>query len=269
MTIDVRIIADSINQSECRLTTFHLRYPRFIHSQIMTHRVFSRSAASSRAIPVATQIKSIREDPAIPVEWSQNGRGMSPKSILDEDSALVAKDVYQQALNRTLNYCEDLSKLGVHKQYANRLLEPFAHIDVVLSGTDFKNFFALRLAHDAQNEIRILAEKMLDAMMENIPSFLMPEEWHLPYILPEEKSMPLEVRRKISAARCARVSYKAFNSDLPSSVEDDLKLCHSLIKDVHASPFEHIAMALAGPYRIANYRGWLQYRLLLDQTSQQ
>ena len=269
MTIDVRIIADSINQSECRLTTFHLRYPRFILSQVMTHRVFSRSAASSRAIPVATQIRSIRADPAMPVEWSQNGRGMSPKSVLGEDLALVANDVYRQALDRMLGYCEDLAKLGVHKQYANRLLEPFAHIDVVLSATDFKNFFALRLAHDAQNEIRILAEKMLDVLTESTPSFLMPEEWHLPYVLPEEESLSLDIRRKISAARCARVSYKAFNSDLPSSVEDDIKLCNSLIKDVHASPFEHVAMALAGPYRIANYRGWLQYRLLLDQTSQQ
>ena len=65
--IKAKIIADSINSKRCRLTSWVLEYPRFIHAEIMIHRVFSRNAASSRAIPTEKIIQNIIDDPAMPV----------------------------------------------------------------------------------------------------------------------------------------------------------------------------------------------------------
>ena len=45
------------------LWTFELTYPRYIHSEFMTHRVFSRNASSSRAIPVKRMIEQVRNNP--------------------------------------------------------------------------------------------------------------------------------------------------------------------------------------------------------------
>ena len=82
--MEVKVIADSISESGKRITTFQLKYPRFIHSEVMTHRVFSRNASSSRAIPVKKMIEQVRNNPAMPIHWGANQSGMQAKNELNE-----------------------------------------------------------------------------------------------------------------------------------------------------------------------------------------
>ena len=100
MTITAKVICDSIcKHSKIRITTLELEYPRFIHPEFMTHRVFSRNASSSRAIPVAKVIQALIDNPAMPIHWGKNQSGMQAREELDnsgKESAerlwLVAKD---------------------------------------------------------------------------------------------------------------------------------------------------------------------------------
>lgn len=297
MTIEAKIIKDSVGTNGVRLTTFVLKYPRFIHSELMTHRAFSRNASSSRAIPFEKQMQMIKDDMAMPLEFRKNQKGMQAGDALNEEDQQKALEVWKQAGKEALEWAEYLSKLGVHKQYVNRLVEPFAHISVVVTATEYANFFALRHHSMAQPEIAELAKQMWDLCSENVPRLVLPGQWHLPFVSEEEitkqwhdtvTSMglvdfettwkPLIVR---SVARCARVSY--LNHDgTNSSYEADLALYNRLLgsQPIHASPAEHQAMALQpkdrsmkrGGYYTdwtysGNLRGWEQYRKTLENEN--
>ena len=124
MTISAQIIADSISPEGIRLTTMQLRYPRFIHAEFLTHRVFSRNASSSRAIPVARMIEDLRRDPAMPVYWGSNKPGMQAGAEIDEDARGVCQSIWLDAMGDAINKAEWLMQNGLHKQIANRILEP-------------------------------------------------------------------------------------------------------------------------------------------------
>ena len=155
--IKAQIIADSIAPSKVRLTTFVLTYPRFIHSEFMTHRVFSRNASSSRAIPVSKQIAMVLKNPAMPIAFGANKKGMQAGETFGFFKQFLCRIVWRLACYAAVFFATLMEKLNVHKQYANRILEPFAHITVVCTATDFANFFALRCHKDAQPEIKELA----------------------------------------------------------------------------------------------------------------
>ena len=74
--IEAKVILDSVSPAGKRITTLQLKYPRFIHSEFMTHRAFSRNAASSRAIPVLKRLDMMCQDPVIPLEWGLDQSGM-------------------------------------------------------------------------------------------------------------------------------------------------------------------------------------------------
>lgn len=264
------IVCDSISPDGVRLTTFQLRYWRPIHSELMTHRVFSRNAGSSRARPSLRIIEQVRDEPWGPIHWGANQPGMQAHKECNND----IKNVYpyhdviytpRQAWKRAAKHAADMAagfeKAGYHKQIVNRLLEPFTYIDVLVTATDYANWFMLRDHKDAQPEIRELAQLMKAAFEINDPNPLQPGEWHLPYITAEDwkaaerhcqigritRDMPsykekLEVVRKVSVARCARVSYKAFDGTI-APIEKDIELFNQLLvsQPLHASPAEHQA----------------------------
>ena len=89
--IVARIVADSINNSGNRITTFELEYHRFIHSELMTHRLFSRNAMSSRAVPVSKMIEQVRNSPATPIHWGKNQAGMQAADVLDGENLSETK----------------------------------------------------------------------------------------------------------------------------------------------------------------------------------
>lgn len=280
--ISAKVITDSISEAGNRITTLQLTYPRFIHSEFLTHRVFSRNASSSRAIPVKKMIEMVRNEPAMPIHWGKNQPGMQASEEIQH--AGVAKDIWLRAARNAASIAEEMEQIGLHKQVANRILEPFQHIHVVVTATEWKNFFALRDHPDAQPEIHELAIQMRTAMDASVPKLIKTGEWHLPYVTNGEREAEMnseagyETLRKVSAARCCRVSYLRHDG-LPASIEEDLALCERLAGSVpiHASPFEHQATpdrrvdyGMPGIWRQVklhgNFVGWIQYRKQIEQS---
>jgi thymidylate synthase ThyX len=286
--IKVEIVADSMAPSGMRLTTFVLTYPRFIHSEFMTHRVFSRNASSSRAIPVKKQIQEVLDNPAIPLAFTKNKAGMQGGEALDGDQHQAALNAWLEARDCAVTMANELSNLEVHKQYANRVLEPFSHITVVVTATAWTNFFALRNHEMAQPEIHELARLMWEAYSSHQPKNLEVGSWHLPFITQDDwqkqfnelckkyvdpSSVSIQERSeemiKRSVARCARVSYKNHDGT-NTTLEQDLQLYDRLLSSapLHASPAEHQAMAVGDPnVQSGNFRGWIQFRKTLPNEN--
>lgn len=258
MTISAKVVLDSISGVGKRITTLELVYPRFIHSELMTHRAFSRNSASSRAIPVERMIQMVQEDPAMPIAWGKNTRGMQAKEDLPYSDMAKAQCAWLDAMQWAVEHAEILASLNVHKQIVNRLLEPFMHMTTLVTATEWENFFTLRDHPDAQPEIQALAKEMRKALDESSPTLRM---WHMPFIN-DTLHQPLNLLAGISAARCARVSYLNHDGTNPD-IERDLALARRLAASGHWSPFEHVACANLRPERSsmeANFQGWKQLR---------
>lgn len=264
----VKVIADSVSESGKRITTFQLKYPRFIHAEVMTHRVFSRNASSSRAIPVKKMIEQIRNNPAMPIHWGANQSGMQAKNEISKINN--AELQWELASELATLKAEKLNDLGLHKQIVNRILEPFQHIHVVLTATEFDNFIELRYHEDAQPEIYALAYLIKGQLETHKPKLLKDGEWHLPYVLDIEKEQySLKDCLKISTARCCRSSYMKHGSD-KINIADDFGLYCRLVdsRPLHASPTEHQATPITFNYELnkqGNFLGWVQHRKILEE----
>lgn len=260
--IRAKIILDSVSPVGDRLTTFELTYPRFIHAEFNTHRMLSKNAASSRAIPIEKMIQKVEDDPAEIVWWGKNQSGMQALEELDEEQALRAKVVWEEAKSQMISYVEELQSIGLHKQISNRLLEPFMNITVICTGTEWTNFFGLRCDVNAQPEIQKLAYSMLNEYYNSTPQNLTLGEWHLPYLTEDENDLSLEVKKKLSVAKAARVSYLTQSGK--RDYEKDLELYERLYSSGHFSPFEHVATpnpSIVG--YSGNFKGWIQFRKTL------
>lgn len=267
--MEVKIIADSVSPQEIRLTTFQLRYPRFIHAELMTHRVFSRNARSSRAVPVKTLMA---EDPYIP-HFKKNQPGMQAMEEMSAAEQYKALCLWRDLIASTRDGVEKLMEMGVHKQWANRPLEWFGYIDVLVTSVYWKNWYELRDHPAAMPEIQQLAGLMAQAQADSTPNYLEPGQWHLPYIEEPPLLGDDAARCRISAARCARLSYKPFDSETADPGKD-YELFNKLLVEqpVHASPAEHQATPdewKAGwsrwlkPELHGNLTGWVQFRKTL------
>jgi hypothetical protein len=269
-TISAQIIADSSGEHSPRLTTFLLRYPRWIHAEGRTHRVLrigedmeveertpslmedenlSRNASSSRAIPVEKLIRDMRDDPAVPLFWGRNQKGMQGGAELAGTELQEAKAIWHLSMLNAEGSARNLASLGAHKQLINRLLEPYTHITVVVTATQWSNFFALRRHAAAEPHIKMLADRMFDAMNASIPRLLKPGDWHLPFVPLNPPSAPFlrdimrtEDQIKLSVARCASTSYKTVEG-FDMTLDRAIALHDKLVADspLHASPCEHQA----------------------------
>jgi len=268
------VVEDSISESGARLTTLQLRYQRFVHAEFMTHRVFSRNASSSRAIPVSKMIEQVRSDLAMPRHWGKNQTGMQSREELQGQDRENAIERWRIAAAGAARHAELMANIGVHKQVVNRILEPFVFISVIVTATEWSNFFELRDHEDAQPEIRTLTEEMRKAIDESAPverprRRLETCAWHLPYITQAERDAwpddPITLARA-SAARCARVSYLTHDGARPQ-MEQDLALYERLVgaRPLHASPVEHQAYPMPLPTQWdRNFLGWRQHRSLVE-----
>lgn len=290
MTITAKIIKDSISPSGVRITTFELEYPRFIHAEFMTHRMFSRNAASSRAIPIERMHELIEKHPAMPVHWGKNQSGMQANEELGQEPMDRARAIWHRAKEEALYWSDRLKVLGVHKQIVNRITEPFQTMKVVCTATEYTNFFWLRNHPDAQPEIQELAKQMMTAMSASKPELLKGGEWHLPYVesfvvqgqrLYNSQDLPvtLEDAKKISASCCAQVSYRRNDDSLEKAKMVFDRLINSV--PVHASPVEHQATPIYSAEQpgithnsnicglgSGNFYGWIQFRQLIPNQSQ-
>lgn len=290
------IKATVLQDSSCsgfRITTFELEYPRFIHSELMTHRVFSRNAASSRAIPIERMQDLIKQNPASPVYWGANQAGMQAGLELENEQLISAKQHWQDACDAAVYFSRSLMLDGVHKQIANRVTEPFQTMKTVVTATEWANWYQLRNHEAAQPEIRELAKQMYDAHQASIPDALRTGEWHVPYVnrqfsitgvrysTGDEKLTPAQAQR-VSASCCAQVSYRRLDDSLAKAESIFSKLIES--EPAHLSPVEHQATPMKqtreswqggvwelgithvdrkGTYWSANFRGWIQLRQII------
>lgn len=251
------VIADTISPNDNkRITTLELVYPRYIHSELMTHRAFSRNAASSRATPLTVTVAEVANDPVFFDYVGVNQAGMVAGAELPPEKVEAFKKEWEALGLYVADTVAHWSKrYGIHKQTLNRALEPWSRIRTLVTATEWDNFFKLRLAEDAQPEIRNLAVAMRDAMgkSEAVVGY-----YHRPYVTPKEvEILNHNTLMCISAARCARVSY-ARHDGKPTDIEADLALAERLWESGHYSPFEHMAMNEEGVH--ANFIGWHSYR---------
>lgn len=297
MQIKATMIADSVNPNGVRITTMELEYPRFIHSEFMTHRVFSRNSASSRAIPVVKVIEQVRNNPAMPVHWGKNQAGMQAKEELKGVELQFAIYQWKSAALEAAAMADTMADQGLHKQVVNRILEPFQLMKVVVTSTEWNNFFWLRDHTDAQPEIKVLAQQMKAAMDSSTPVKLDYGMWHLPYVdtniyehdgkqyyFDEQgDTIDLEQAIKISCSSCAQVSYRKLDTSLDKAEMIYQKLVES--EPVHASAFEHVAKCdiieddddviqpgwthadKLGNAWSGNFRDWVQYRQLIPNNA--
>ena len=298
MGFDATVLADSVSPAGHRLTTLQATFPRFVLAEFNTHRVFSRNSASSRAIPILKQLKNVLSNPYVPIEFGSNKPGMQAGAPLEgaeeamppqewlaaRDDAvrrvlgLISRPDIVQPEGELLECIDEIELslpspgppadwLNVHKQVANRLLEPFMWHTVIVTATEWDNFWNLRCHPDAQPEIRRIAEMMRSARDESSPSQIGEGQWHLPLVRPEELEGQTEIAvedlMKVSAGRCARVSYLTHAGKRDPAA--DVALHDQLLASGHMSPMEHPAcpmdaQALASSEWSANFRGWRQYR---------
>jgi hypothetical protein len=325
--ISARVIEDSscidVTGDRRRLTTLELVYPRWIHAEGRTHRVLkigeeeevleprtpspmedpnmSRNASSSRAIPVKTLIREVMERPAIPMFWGANQKGMQAganhHARIDRwhqrefgvaPGTMSREEAWLEAMEQAVNAAQAFDAAGYHKQIVNRLIEPYSHIRVVMTGDQWDNFHALRDHEMAEPHIRLLSQRIQAAMNDSTPRLLRAGEWHLPYVTEDEREsvanpiwfgggrkidpsspmIPSVIR--LSVARCARVSYRTHDGLLPRPL-DDFRLYNDLVgqRPLHASPAEHQARGWSlvdseMPDICGNFKWFAQFRKMIE-----
>tara|TARA_R110000850_G_scaffold233967_1_gene358817 strand:- start:18742 stop:19701 length:960 start_codon:yes stop_codon:yes gene_type:complete len=264
MQVEVILASEGPNQRP--IYTIRMRYPRIIHGEIMTHRVFSRNARSSRAVPVKTMLLETTTMPFIPWHWGANQKGMQaseeckvPVSVDREyDGSIMEytrEEAWLEARDRSVEVVRGMMDAGYHKQIPNRLLEPFSWIDTLITSTEWDNFLWLRDHKDAEPHLQDLARLVKVAIESADIQQLQLDQWHQPYVTTDDRDYAIDWFRyskdftndvnqwlnKISAARCARISYKPFDGD--ASYEKELERYNMLVSSdrVHASPTEHQA----------------------------
>jgi len=271
MNISAKIIADSVSEhTGKRLTTLQVSLPKILLSELNTHRLFSRNYSSARAVPT---IRFSQLDTFQPLYWGKNKPGMEAELEEIENKA-EAEKIWNDAIEYCKNAAMQLSSLGLHKQWSNRVTDWFVMAQGIISATEWDNFFEQRIHPSAQPEMCLLATKMKEALDNSTPQKLKYGEWHLPYILEEEKEQYKDntyTLQKISSARCCRVSYLNHEGK-KTTIEEDLALFNRLAgaSPKHYSPLEHISMPDEKdsfnnywfPELHGNFDGWIQFRKL-------
>ncbi len=278
--IYAKVIKDSIYKGK-RLTSLQIRAPKFLDAEFEKHRLLSSNSSSDRAIPFESMKK---KDFYLPHDVRKNQPGMqgdiniSPREFAEftQDLKGVRNVIYHLLEKYTY----------VHKQHLNRYLLGFNFQEKIVTGTEWDNFFELRIDPAADPAIYELAVCMKEAMEMSTPEKLEFDEYHLPYVSEEEKeTLTVDDVVKISVARCARVSYLNHDNSVPD-FHKDIALYQMLLDSKHMSPFEHVARPMLDAkhfsehysydplifpdgvtaldnryyYWSGNFKGWTQHR---------
>lgn len=261
-----RILLDSISPSGHRLTTMEVTMHRFVLAEFNTHRVFSRNSASSRAIPVAKQLERFTADPARFVSWNHDLPGMQGGIPLEGQDLIDAMQLENNIRTSTASLIQDYLERHpgrahqMHKSRINRFMEWGQFHTAIVSSTEWENFFNQRCSPLAEPEMQAVAYAMRDALLHSDPTPVKYGDWHLPLIQPDEQIEPLHVRKAVSVARCARVSYLTHEGK--RDLKEDMRLFQRLVtaNPPHWSPLEHVAVTYSNPYFPGNFEGWHQLR---------
>ena len=282
--IKVEIVADSANSFGDRLTSLVLTYPRIIHSEMMTHRMFSRNASSSRAVPVDKMIKAVRENTFCPFEFQKSHKGMQGSEYFTGADRQECINLWLESAELALQQAEKMKAKGISKQIINRILEPYQYYTVLITGSKegWQNFFELRCGNydgfksrkeaskeflekgnintshwsdmdwrklnKGQAEIHMMAlsEEIYDAVNESTPKQLQAGEWHIPMISDSESlKLSTNDQIKLSVGRAANTSYTVVGDGKELTLEHAIKIHDKCVELVHSSVFEHCARAMS------------------------
>lgn len=231
-------------------------------------------------------IANIVDDPVIPIWWGLNEPGMQAFTEADPEKREQGIKIWLSARDQAVTHAKQLAELGFHKQIGNRLIEPFMWITVIMSATTWSNFFGLRMHKAAEPHFQRLAGEMQKQMNASKPVSIAAGRWHMPLIYQEDWDLAAQylgfkglsdieahygsqeqtldelekLLVRISVGRCARVSYLTHEGK--RDLKKDIELCDDLMvkEPLHASPGEHVAMAMQDDCRIGNFQGWKQMR---------
>jgi len=296
----VKVIQDSSDTQGNRLLTYEIETYRYIWAEVLTHKMLNKNAQSSRAVPVSSVLSVNESNPVFPIAWGKNKGGMSATEVLEGSELATAQTLWFEAARNAFQTSKELSDLGLHKMWANRLTEPFSRIKVVITGTEWDNFLWLRDDPEAaQPEIVDLARKIKEAQINSDSVLLFAGQAHVPYVdrvsigngmqyfVKGEGEVSLEIALKISASCCGQVSYRK----LDDSFEKALSIYDRLFDGPkpHFSPSEHQGIVMNTPklnlwnrvfntkwqegvshvdqdcnFWSGNLKGFIQYRKLLE-----
>lgn len=253
MEITAEVVADSLAPCGARLMTQVWTINRDIQAEVNTHKMLSKSSASSRAIPPARMIQNILSDPFVPLVWGTNQAGMQAGVPLEGEAKTEAERDWLRIRDIVIKEAMFFqAKHNLHKQIVNRLVQPWMMTKIIISGTDWDNLFGLRCHPAAEPHFQKVAYAARNAMQASTPRQLKAGMWHLPFVDKAAKDDPVhgiagEVLYKVAMARCARVSY--LNHEGKFDVDSDVALFEKLVGQdpKHAAPSEHIAQALDWP----------------------
>lgn len=297
------VVADSVTEhgEATRLTSIYTIFPKMVLGERNRHRAFSLSDRSSRAVPPEKLIQEVRDDPAMPAKFRFRAKGMGGGDELVGASLFRAEREWKSVAQNVANEAECLNELGLAKEIVNRSLDPFIRMHSLMTATrdGWMNFFGLRLDPGADPTIQVLAQRCWRAYVGSTPRLLRPGKWHLPFVDEGEHELMrehlvnneyhstsisdaeiddavIEFMKKLSAARCAHLSYNDLETGKLMTVERALSIYNKLVgsRPLHASPLEHqatpdeICADVNGlPWRHAkqhgNLYGWRQARKML------
>lgn len=235
MAITVKVLADSIAPCGKRLTTMEWKYPRGIHSEIMTHGMLARNSASSRAIPTPTLIQTVLDDPFVPEYIGANKSGMQAGDELTDDQKAQARYIWLASRDEAVERARQLVAMGVHKQVVNRIIEPWMWITIIVSATEWDNVWGLRCHPMAEPHFQKLAYMARDAMAASTPRVLKAGEWHLPLTRVDKEDIAAiarytvethttpEERTGIGLGALAGGSFEDKTIDASGSIQERLK----------------------------------------------
>lgn len=307
MPLRVNVLLDSISRGGFRLLTFRLEFPRVLLAEWNTHRVLSRNAASSRAVPFERMVKRLYDGNAYFPNFGVNKGGMQASEFLTGQALKEAAAAYKTAMENAVGGAVTLANLGVHKQDVNRVIEPYTFTRVVATSTEWDNFLALRTDFAAYPPFRRLARAMAVARSRSTPKVRGDYEWHLPFARPEDWDTARDEVKKgsyketqaseefaafqraaepgtfldetlatyavcrWSAARCARTSYETHEKKAPNPADDEKTYSTLMGQSIkHPSPCEHQGRPMGRfdpSYWRGNFAGWVQFRKLIPREN--
>lgn len=243
--------------------------------------MLSRNSESSRAVPPEKRLSIVAADPFTPT-FGSRVRGMGQGELHIEAQAEAVK-IWRKAARQAEASASRLNELGVDKSHVNRLLEPFIYHRAIVTATTWSNFLKLRCPpgdqpdadFPAQVEFQEIALRVRAALRESEPRLLKNDEWATPLVSDEECEeisreedrgvIPYRAALMISAARCARSSYRKHLED--ETFKDSLTRATRLIKQGHWSPLEHQGSPTTSVVQSGNFLGFIQHRKLYPGES--
>lgn len=263
--ISAKLLCNYLAPSGKRITTYELVMPRFMLVDFNTHRALSRNTASSRAIPILKIHQKMEKEPFFPLFWGKNQKGMQAYEELPKELHPRLNRIWNRGRRYILEMTKELNELEVHKQIGNRPSEWSIYQTTICTMTEDENFLNLRRYTDTQPEFRHLANLMYECREDQKPEKVPVGFWSRPLLfdldhLIQEGYSELELT-KISAGRCARVSYLTH-----AGIRDpkaDIELHDDMLIKGHYSPHEHPARAMEKAERSGNFVGWEQYRKMI------